>query len=759
MTEAIVVRVNDLQRWELPIDISCYNRSEKLTDEELAALKHECCKKYIWYSNPALARIMQPLEEVFEFINNSGVYSLPYYNPRPPILQQILKTKTIYWGWTADDWTECISTANRAVKGRIIIVAYLLRGHSDFLLKLQAKLRCLYLENIVSVVFPGPEFKRSLSIIQDTIKSLGYPDTHCDFQLLPNVIFTLLLYYRTPRIEEITAEEFSYFYDFAYKVYSNNKRHALNRISLALKHLGILHKDSKLRYTQKNGSFQNSAEAKVSQEWFDWIDRWFKTKPLSSSTTESRRATLFKIGRWLAQEHPEVTSPEQWDRRLAAEFITTVDNWKVGDFTVMLGANHRSKLGQDLSASAKEELLSTLRSFLKDLQEWGWISVRLNPTQALKAPRKWKALIGPKPFERLIESAVWLKLLWAGLNLTEGDLTRARNGGCYYPIELVKAVAIAWLFVGSRNDEYLRLRVGCTRFIHIISDHEAEDISRPDGPPFPQNVCTIITIPTNKTSQSFNKSVDAIVGAVIQNWENVRPKQAKIVDRKTGELFDALFSYRGRVVGKRYINDALIPMLCRKAGVPTKDKNGPITSHRARTTIITELGKHGMNAFELAQFAGHKGLDQIRHYLAVTPTQLAQSYQKAGVLQKNLRQIHVLIDKDAFESGAAAKDEPWIYYDLGDGWCMNQFWATCQHRMACGKCIFFKPKGTEERWLEIKGNILKFLQEVPLDDDEVAVLEGDVEALEKLVLKHFDVPTPDGRTPRQIREVEGEGQA
>ncbi|MBV9385712.1 MAG: site-specific integrase [Chroococcidiopsidaceae cyanobacterium CP_BM_ER_R8_30] len=763
MTDTVVVRVDTPQQWQWPIDISRYNRHKKLTDKEYTALVHECSKKYIWYSNPTLIRLMQPMNEVFELINTSGVYaSNSEQNPKRAILQQVLKTKTAYWGWTADDWVDCISVANHAFKGKITTAAYLLGRHSDFLLKLQKKVKKIYLQKVASVVFPISEVEHSLLTVQEIIRALGYPDKKRDIinSLLPNALSTILLYCQTPKLEEITDKQFKNLYSQASKTYSDDKRCALSRVSVALKHLGILHQEYSLRPPPGHGSFHNSAEAGVSQEWFDWVERWFKATTLSSSTTKDRRTMLLKIGRWLAQEYPEVTSPEQWDRQLVVNFITAVDNWKVGDFTVSLLTSFQPNFGQTLSAPAKESILLAVRSFLKDLQEWGWISARFNPIQVLRTPRKWQALMGPKPLEKLIESAVWLKLLWAGLNLTEADLKSSGTSGFYYPIELVKAVAIAWLFVGSRNDEYLRLRVGCTRFISTTSDQEAEDIPRPDGPPFPQNVCTMISIPVNKTSKSFTKCVDPIVGAVLQDWEKVRPaSQEKIKDRKTEENFHALFSCRGKVIHKKYINDALIPMLCRKAGVPTEDKNGRITSHRARTTIITELGKHGMNAFELARFAGHKGLAQIRHYLAVTPTQLVQSYQKAGVLQKNLRQIQVLIDKDAVESGSAAKGEPWIYYDLGNGWCMNQFWSTCKHRMACGQCSFFRPKGHKEQWLELKNNILKFLQEVPLDDDEVAALEGDVEALEKLVLKHFDEPTPDGRTPHQIKEADGVSQA
>ncbi|MFI8947173.1 hypothetical protein ACIGO6_11705 [Streptomyces sp. NPDC053750] len=48
-----------------------------------------------------------------------------------------------------------------------------------------------------------------------------------------------------------------------------------------------------------------------------------------------------------------------------------------------------------------------------------------------------------------------------------------------------------------------------------------------------------------------------------------------------------LFAFRAHRVSKHYINETIIPMLFRKAGVSTADVRGNITSHRARSTIAS----------------------------------------------------------------------------------------------------------------------------------------------------------------------------
>jgi integrase len=190
----------------------------------------------------------------------------------------------------------------------------------------------------------------------------------------------------------------------------------------------------------------------------------------------------------------------------------------------------------------------------------------------------------PKP--RVIADDLWAKLLWAGLNLTPEDV--AARGIVAYPVELVRATAITWLFAAQRSDEIVRLRVGCVRW--------QTDAADPAAPP----VC-LLDVPVHKTGAAFTKPVDPLVGRAIEAWEAVRPAQPPIPDRKTGEPVDLLFACRGIAVAKTYINNSIIPLLCAKGGVPPADVRGRITSHRARATIASQLynAKEPMTLFEL----------------------------------------------------------------------------------------------------------------------------------------------------------------
>jgi hypothetical protein len=111
-----------------------------------------------------------------------------------------------------------------------------------------------------------------------------------------------------------------------------------------------------------------------------------------------------------------------------------------------------------------------------------------------------------------------------------------------------------------------------------------------------------------------------------------------------------------------------------------------------------------------------------------------------------VRTIEVLVDRDAAASGAAATGEPWQYYDLGHGWCTYTFFEQCQHRMACARCDFYTPKDSSKAQLmEAKENLQRMLASIPLTEDERAAVDDGQSAMEALLARLTDIPTPAGR--------------
>ena len=170
-----------------------------------------------------------------------------------------------------------------------------------------------------------------------------------------------------------------------------------------------------------------------------------------------------------------------------------------------------------------------MRTFFCDLQEWEWIERRFDPYRAFALPTSIKALLGPDP--RVIADEIWAKLMWAGLNLHREDLPTARSTGAerapWYPLELVRAVAMLWLFAGLRVDEILRLRVGAIRWQH---QH------RHDGDGDRAGVPTRRADQQDLAARSPSRST-RLVGDAIEAWQAVRPAQPEVPgpqDRRAG---------------------------------------------------------------------------------------------------------------------------------------------------------------------------------------------------------------------------------
>jgi hypothetical protein len=162
-----------------------------------------------------------------------------------------------------------------------------------------------------------------------------------------------------------------------------------------------------------------------------------------------------KVGRWLAAEHPEAEDPTLWTRQICAAWVASLDRMNVGDF-VQRTVGVRDRIGKPLAAATKATVLTATGTFFRDCQEWEWLPRRFDPQRAQATPRSIAALLGPNP--RVISDDIWAKLLWAGLNLEPPDLPDGSLAGQFYPIELVRAVTITWLFSGLRSDEIARLR-------------------------------------------------------------------------------------------------------------------------------------------------------------------------------------------------------------------------------------------------------------------------------------------------------------
>ncbi|HZP54565.1 tyrosine-type recombinase/integrase, partial [Actinocrinis sp.] len=644
--------------------------------------------------------------------------------------------------WDRHEWIELLGRtqveftrvapprAGDEVRPYLAAHAFVLGGLRDFH-ELGRFQRLTLARQIFGADLVNAEISRARAVLATWGYRLGEPDD----QMLPIVLSLVLLHNGSPHLEDLTTTVFDEVREA--RMLTGARANSLHALQRAVAELGFCQAPAR-----RTGAHVAKAGGGAGL-WEAWADRWSATSTLTPRVRGSVRADLLKVGRWAAEQEPEAQDPSTWTRAMCAAWVAAVDRMCVGDYvqrTVGIAAD----IGKPLNPATKAARISALRRFFLDAQEWKWLARRFDPNRALSTPRTIAAMLGPNP--RVIADEIWAKLLWAGLNLTEEDLPPSK-AGFFYPIELVRAVTLTWLFSGQRSDEIARLRLGCIRWQH-------------DGRPIPGNadvpvadaVC-LLDVPAHKTGTSFSKPVDPILGQAIDAWQAIRPDQPRLLDRRTGEMVDALFALRARRISVAYINNTVIPMLCRKAGVPAADVRGNITSHRARSTIASQLynAKEPMTLFELQAWLGHRSPQSTAFYAKISPTTLTRAYDDAGYFARNVRAIEVLVDRDAVISGAAAAGEPWQYYDLGHGYCSYTFFEQCQHRMACAKCDFYAPKDSgKSQLLEAKQNLQKMLANIPLTEDERAAVDDGHAALDALLDRLADVPTPAGPTPRQL---------
>lgn len=738
--------------WHWPIDPTRYDRTPGLSTNELAALnaldwdvRRGRCHDPARPEWVVLERLLRPLDDARLSVSTPSTR----YHQRSAldavglILHGCRTHQTAFWQWNEATWVEVLGADQRAflrrefsgwldatVRPYMVALAYLLDCFSAF-----QRLGAFNRLSLAMKVFGPERVEEAMSQILAVLQGWGYHGARSRDKY-PGLICTLLLLNRSPHLADLTTPALEQFR--SHEAVRHLMRSPIYAIHRAVAALGYVEPPTRLP-----AGPEIRVEG-VSALWQDWVERWTATSTLTRKVRRTFRTVLLKVGRWLAEAHPDICDPAHWTREVCAEYLAVVERLCIGDYA-QRRAPFADRIGHPLSAKSKAGYITAVRTFFHDCQEWEWIPRRFDPLRALATPRSIRTLTGPDP--RVIADAVWAKLVWAGLHLEAGDLP-ANTGGQFYPLELVRALAITWLFAGLRSDELARLRLGCIRW----QRNEVTAGRPPTEETLKEAVC-LLDVPTHKTGTAFTKPVDPLVGQAIAAWEAVRPVQPPLLDRRTGESVQFLFCYRATRVAKAYLNAGLIPALGRKAGVPLEDVRGRITSHRARATIASQLynAKEPMTLFELQAWLGHRSAETTQYYARITPTTLAKAYTDAGYFARNVRTIEVLIDREAIESGAAATGTPWQYFDLGHGYCTYSFFEQCPHRMACARCDFYLPKGsTKGQLLEAKEHLQRMLATIPLTEEERAAVEEGESALNQLLERLVDVPTPAGPTPRQL---------
>jgi integrase len=606
MTDATAEATAPVPRlvWRWPIDAGRYDTPGPLTPVEREALnklgmdlrrRRDCDQRAPEWQ--VIDRLMRPLDDAVAALHwstdNTRMHRGFAGDAVALVLLRSAELDRTFWGWSGEEWIQLIGTSldhfqkpwpirfDVNVRPYVGALAYLVGGFTDF-----HRLGPFGRLALARRVFGQQALDEARDQVAQILTRWGYRIGAANNQRLTTALGEALLLNRSPHLQDLATKVFDRLRQDP--AMAGRHSHALRCIQKAVASLGYCD-DRPWPPPTERADIEGAPP-----EWADAVDRWCATSTLTPKVRTCWRSVLSKAGRWLADQHPDVKGPADWTRQTCTAWIAAIDGLAVGDYV----QHHKSlgkHVGKPLAPRTKAGYITATRTFFRDLQDWEWILRRFDPIRALATPRSIAALTGPDP--RIIADDVWAKLLWAGLNLEVGDLP-ANSSGPSYPIQLIQAVTMTWLFSGQRSDEIARLRVGCIRWQHNNTPipGDSTEVLAKDA------VC-LLDVPTHKTGTAFTKPVDPLLGQAIEAWQAIRPAQPKMLDRKTGEYVDFVFAVRVRRLATAYINETIIPALCGKAGVPAADVRGNITSHRARATIASQLYNATNDALRAAGMA------------------------------------------------------------------------------------------------------------------------------------------------------------
>ncbi len=711
------------------LDLDRYDRAPDLTADENRMFETWAASPMFKLGEYRLPRLFRPLADVLSpdaFDPQGRLRTIRF------ILEEVGRRRQAYWGWGDQEWLDLLSspaaTSNKVTKPYLLAVAYVLGGFR----RVHDLRFCFSFPLTARAVFGAELFDHECERLLEALRRVGYGNA-CMLAHMPATIAAVALESGSPLLETFNAPLLERVRTRCRATIATR----ITRVSHGLTLLGIMSKPLNRR---PSASWRDRSTEGVHPEWARWCQRWRETSTLRPNVRGTGYSYILRTGLWLAKAHPEVTSPAQWSVETCADFLAAVDRLTVGEWALAsFDSGRQPNRGKPIDADTKSTMLHAVRRFLTDCQLWDWATLRCNPRYHLATPSSIRRHLGVNP--RTIDDVIWLKLIWASLNLEPSDLPRVRFR---YPFAAMRAIAVIWTHAGLRGNEIVRLRLGCARA-------QDDDIVDDAGARIAPGTLCYFDVPAGKTFTAFSKPVAAVVKQYVDAWAAMRPEQAAVVDEVTGERASFLFQYRGQPMSNDVLNRTVIPMLCAKAGVPGRDSRGPITSHRGRASAVTALANapQGMTLLELMTWCGHRNPQSTMHYIRVKPTRLADAFAKAD---RMAHVIEVVLDHEAIASGSTARGgAPWKYYDLGDSYCSNAFWSTCPHRMACAGCFFNVPKQSARGVvIAAKASAARLLEEVWLSPDERAAVEGDITALEGMLTKLQGVPALDGRTPEQI---------
>jgi len=739
----------------MPIHPQTYlDRRPHLTDEEKALMEQYATAPAGFMTGGRARNVLHQLAR-FEapFLDTAGL--TPHMDTtlaaaRRHLFTSMARTGLAFWAWPQEIWVEVIQTApgrthTSGTRFWMLLLAYL------FCDMLYIGASTVY-GAMAEVIFGQSVVETEVNTVRTPLVEAGYAADQKQGGRLQWVTCFCMLINRNPLVETFSAQLIVTVQELLADIEGTGQmtgRWALMRLQTSLCHLGILDEPAILDPSHPKTAYLPAVwqnDASLDPTWFAWVRAFYDQTPYGHEI--SRRQTchfLLVAGRWLNKYHPEVKEPAQWDEAVAAAYVAyTCNEARRGDLSSASSKKraYYQRAPQKLSPGGIDNRLGALRTFFSQLQRRAYTvngkpypRLQLNwlPQEAFKTPNDILAARQPNPKD--IQEDTWFKLIWAACTLTK-DKLYASSRNPQYPLAYYRAACLIWVTAARRSDEIRRLSLGCVsrEWAPEMHDEQGNQVE-------PAQELCYLRVPTNKMRGEFYVPIPSYVADAIEVWESVRPpNQQALEDRKTHKPTNYLFQYRNELMGERFLNNSVIPLLCKLAGVSQTDVVGRITSHRARATTATWMRKMGMAPSDIGRLLGHTDpLRSLPWYLREDKHHLGRVYRKANPLERYVAAI--------LDTNAQAKQHPCIFYYLSDGpegrprMCGNPHFSRCIHQMRCVECEAFIDHEQAEAIERREGAVLISVP-VPLPPVMVAELNEQDEAGSGATTKLEALPPP-----------------
>lgn len=734
---------NSVRNW--PIELPLLNREFTLSPLEKTALTFGEAQGY-WQREPQAPQkvIKQPLNRLVQPIEAAllhwGIMKGVEMNRRACIsllLHEMHRRQTSLWAWDETVWVEIVGKTNEEFKSThhafehahrisiyhyrqyVLACAYLLAGIPIYQLVTDYSV-----VSCAQRIFGGVAVEKALQDLTTEGVRIGRGVS----RMVSHAACSALLANRSPEVKKLTLPVLEKLNETS--SYPKILKSSYISLSQLLYNFKVI--PTCLPTPCKERKLVIGINDTLSADWAKLILAWHANSPMGDKERRQMKSLVAKAARWAIANYPDAASPQQWTRKMAIAYGPAVARMTVGQW-VHPRSRPTPEWGKPLKANSQICMLGALRLFFKECIEWEWLSFPFDLNDALATPNSvWRKRM-PKP--RPIEPAEWTKLEEAGWSLTQKDLpvcnavmvTRHNVAPCsWYPLAMVRAMALVWLYTGLRSNEIRRLQVGCIR--PALGEEDESNSSSPRA------ICNL-TVPVGKSGSGSRKPIPGAVGEVIKMWEKHRPAVPKHWDDKTTDAVNFLFVWKGKQVGLDCLNNTIIPILCRKAGISNDDVLGKFTSHRARHTLAFLLSNAPtpMSDADLQDWLGQLSPDSLRWYLGINIRKLEEAYAAANHISVDKRQLEQL-KKTATDGGklpAEGKSAPSV--DLGHGFCTYAFFADCKQRRPCAKCSFYRPKASLlSQAHEVKSQFVRMLHHLPLSQEIRQAIEEAIALNEKM---------------------------